>query len=291
MRVLAIVNPAAGGGRALAVWKRVAPPWVTETVLTEGPGHATHLARTASAAGFDRLLAVGGDGTLHEVVNGVGPAGLPVGLVPAGSGNDFARSAALPLDPRAVVRGLAQGATRSVDLGRVHGRFYLNVAGVGFDAQVAAEVNAGRRGSRGALLYVGAALRVLRRYRNLPLEIRVDGRAVSGRCLLVAVANGAAYGGGMRVCPRADVSDGQLDVCLAGDLSRTATALVLPSVFLGLHLLHPAVRYLRGRQVEVRGPEEALVHADGELVGALPATFAVVPGALSLWVPAPAGRG
>jgi diacylglycerol kinase (ATP) len=229
--------------------------------VTGEPGHATALARKACADGFTHLLAVGGDGTAHETVNGIDRPDVALGLVPAGTGNDFARSAGLPFQPLAAVAGLERDRRRSVDLGLCNGRRFLNVAGAGFDAEVARLINEGPRRSRGALPYVATAISLAFRYRSASLRLDLDGETLVQSCLLVAFGNAAAYGGGMRICPRAALDDGLLDVCVVGGIGTGHILRLLPAVFLGRHLRDRAVSYRHARSIDVAGPAAVAVHA------------------------------
>jgi YegS/Rv2252/BmrU family lipid kinase len=290
-RTLVVVNPAAGSGAAMRRWSALRAlaraSFDFDEVQTTAPGHATSIARDAVSAGVERILAVGGDGTLHELVNALASTRVALGIIPAGTGNDFARSLRLPRSEAALLRGLAQGSERRVDLGQVLGVFYLNVAGVGFDADIARIVNAQTVKPRGTIPYLLTAVRHAFVYVPPALALRLDQEptGVPAPRLLVAVGNASAYGGGMQICPGAVLDDGVLDVLIAGDLRRWATLALLPKVFLGRHLGHPAVRLVRAQEVAVTGPAGVAVHADGEIVGALPATFRVCPAALSLWMP------
>lgn len=291
-RTLIIVNPAAGGGRVARMWGSLAPVarrlFAHEEHWTTAPTEATRVTAEAVSAGFDRVLSVGGDGTLHEVVNGAAGTELAVGVLPLGTGNDFARSLGIRRPPLATLEGLREGTLRSIDLGRVHGRYYVNIAGVGFDAEVARQVNAMRRKASGTIPYLATAVGLAFRYAPPTLTVTLDGGpalAPAAR-LLVAVGNTRAYGGGMQVCPRAQVDDGELDVLLIGDIRRWGILRLLPRVFLGAHLGRPGVDYTRARSVRLEGPAGVTLHADGELLGELPAEFTVHPGALRLWLPA-----
>ncbi len=296
VRTLVVVNPAAGSGRAAAGWERLRAQAKTcfsfDEVQTSGPGHATRLAAEAAAAGYARLLAVGGDGTLHEIVNGCAEADVAVGLLPLGTGNDFARSAGLHRPAAELLPGLAAGQVRRVDLGRVHDQYYLNVAGVGFDAEVARIANATSKRQGGALFYLLTAVREAFRYEPALLAVAVDAPLIAApsRRLMVAVGNAAAYGGGMRICPRAVIDDGLLDVMTVAGLRGVAILALLPRVFVGGHLGRAGVGYQQAKEVRIEGPSGVAVHADGELVGGLPATFTIHPGALRLWTPAATPR-
>jgi len=291
-RTLVIVNPAAGGGRVARVWRRLSPDarrlFPFDEHWTTAPKEATRIAADAAAAGFDRILAVGGDGTLHEVVNGVAGTHLAVGVLPLGTGNDFARSAGILRAPAPLLEALHRGGTRPIDLGRVHERYYINIAGAGFDAEVARRVNAMRSKAKGTIPYLMTAVGLAFRYEPPQMTVTLDDGPAMGpeARLLVAVGNTRAYGGGMQVCPRAEVDDGLLDVLLVGDVRGWATLGLLPKVFLGAHLGHPAVGYVRAHSVRLEGPAGVALHADGEVLGGLPATFSVHPAALRLWMPA-----
>lgn len=290
---LFIVNPAAGGGRAQRFWRRLlARAAPADVCFTEGPGHGEALALAACSEGRTELIAVGGDGTLSEVINGCmrwaanGIAAPAVGVIPCGTGNDFARGLGLPLAPAAALAAYERCTQVPLDVGRIGERFFVNVAGFGFDAAVADDVLK-RTGSRpaGTAVYLASVFRMLRRYRPRELHIVADGTTFSGRFLFGAIGNGSTYGGGMRVCPRAKTADGRLDLCLAGNLGPVETLANLLSVYRGGHLSHPKCSYRQVQRVIVEGDPAVMVHADGELIGRLPIEVHVVPGALRLLRP------
>ena len=276
----------------MGVWQRVEAtaadlrPGLTVQV-TEGPGHATDIARRAAARGVERLVVVGGDGTIQEAAAGLLGSGTVLGLVPAGTGNDFSRTHRIPRDPAAALAIALGTAGRRVDVGLVNERVYVNVAGVGFDAEVAAWTKYRTSVIRGPALYVVGVLRQLLYYRPTDLTFTIDGREETARCLLLAVGNGRYYGGGMMMCPQAEPDDGLLDVVIGGDVTKLETLGLLPKVFVGKHLLHPKVRSLRAQKVAVSGGSHLTVHADGEPSGKLPADFRCLPGALLIASPAP----
>lgn len=284
-RALYIVNPAAGGGRAARLAPRLGALLrglgaQAEVVVARGPGDLEDLAERGAREGYSPVVAVGGDGTVQGVANGLlrAPRPPPLGVVPAGRGNDLARTLRLPGDVEGATRLILGGATRRIDLGRCGGRFYLSAGGAGFDARVGRVV--GRTGSGGALAYALAVLAELRRYEPADLTLHLDGEALRRRSLLVAVANGRYYGGGMLIAPRARPDDGLLDVCIGGDLSRREVLALLPGIYYGRHVRHPKVEFRRARRVRIEGPPGTPVHLDGESASDLPAEFEVVPGAL-----------
>jgi len=300
VKTLFIVNYVAGRGRTRRVWpgiwrelqQRYAAEGL-EMVVTAAPRDATRIAREAAQEGYGRVVAVGGDGTLTEVADGVQHAGERTSLafVPTGAGCDFRRTAGVPADALAAAELALKGQPRPADLGTVGTSTFLNVAGVGFDAEVAAEDHRLRDkySSTGTVPYVRAVLRVLWRYRARDMRIVADGTAFEGKFLLVAVGNAQYYGGGMRIVPTACVDDGLLDVLIAGDYSVPATLALLPRVYGGGHLTSSKIRVVRCRELSIEASPEAAVHRDGELSGTTPVHFGIAPGALSfVYGPTPA---
>ncbi|MCL6451523.1 MAG: diacylglycerol kinase family lipid kinase [Acetobacteraceae bacterium] len=290
-----IVNPVAGQGRGRRVWAALRP-WLEERLgsvevdFTTGPRTGTEVARRALEKGCRRLIVVGGDGTIHEVANAMAGSDAVMGLISVGTGNDLSRSLGLPRRPQDAARVALEGRPRRVDLGRVNGDYFVNVSGLGFDAEVSKEANRHSKilGRLGATLpFVVALFKMLFRYQNAPARIRIDDKELEGRILLVAVGNGEFYAGGMKIAPGALLDDGWLDVVVAWDLTRLETVLALLRVYKGTHLALPKVCHYRARRVEVSSPRLLSVQSDGEVVSQVPATFEVVPGAL--WVAVPAG--
>ncbi|MHB8927344.1 MAG: diacylglycerol/lipid kinase family protein [Bacillota bacterium] len=287
MKTLVIVNKTAGHGRATRTWALISPvirqrgpeyDWAE----TGSPGHATQLAREAVEQGYQRVIAVGGDGTVHETVNGLARSGVILGVIPAGTGNDFAKGVGLPKAPQEALAAIDSGRVRRIDLARANDRYYMNVAGVGFDAEVAGEANRIPKYIKGAFAYLLGIARVLPRYSPVSLKIDLDGKLVEQPCLLVSAGNGRYYGGGLKICPEAIPDDGLFDVVIGGDFGKLETLAVLPRVFTGTHVTHPRVKTYRAVKVTIESPVPLLVHADGEIVGLTPVTFELIPGALAL---------
>jgi diacylglycerol kinase (ATP) len=303
---LFIVNPIAGNGRAHGIAPRI-QAWLDGRALTarlletRERGHAERLASTAGDLGHDRVVVVGGDGTIQEVVNGLLTAartpgdGVPaLGVIPAGNGNDLVRDLALPLDPMAALAVALGEETRPIDVAVATGadgrpRHFAVAGGVGFDARVA-HVMYGHRypWQRGRPGYFLSTFFELLRFRNhrlrLTLETSDGRREIERTSLLVAFANGPYYGGGMQICPGADPADGYLDVCVAGDLSRWEAIRLLPGIYKGAHVGHPKVEFVRARWLRFDGEDGTLVHLDGEPFGAIPVTIDLQPAALHVAV-------
>jgi YegS/Rv2252/BmrU family lipid kinase len=273
-------------------------------VETRAPGEALDLARRAVSEGHNRVVAVGGDGTVQEVLNGLlesaaeSSATLPsLGVFAAGNGNDFARSLGLPKRPPAALAVALGASTAAVDVGRATARteageltrYFAAAGGVGFDAQVAASMATGRRlWQRGRIAYALTVLNELRRFHNA--EVAITFEAADGedrldrRILFAAIANGPYYGGGMRICPDARLDDGWLDLCIVGDISRAEAVWQLPGLYRGRHVTHPAVELMRARSVLVEGARATPAHLDGEPFHAVPLRFDVLPRAIRVAV-------
>ncbi|MFO7273926.1 MAG: diacylglycerol kinase family lipid kinase [Symbiobacteriaceae bacterium] len=293
-RIIAIVNPVAGRGRAAKAWPAFeaalrAAGASPEVWYTQGPGDACAMGRRARELGCSLLLVTGGDGTIHETLNGTGPGGPPLVVVPLGTGNDLARGLGIQATPVAIAELVASGRVRRLDLGRIDtaegSRYFVNVSGAGFDAEVARRVLEAGGPGRGAIPYVLAMLRTLRAYQNVDLDIEIEGQRYGQRSLMVVVGNSPYYGGGMHILPGAQPDDGRFDICLIGDLGKLEILRVFPRVFRGTHVHHRAVRCLRGREVYLRSRMPVAVHADGEPVGYLPARYRNFPGGMPVVVP------
>jgi diacylglycerol kinase (ATP) len=299
MKVLLVFNPTAGGGRAGRLAPRVAGRLAADGVEVEQ--HQTRsledarLASCEAARGVDAVVAMGGDGTVGACAAGLVDAGPGAGtraalaVIPAGGGNDAARSLGLPArDPLAAAGLLTRLRRCPADLATVAGRGYLNVAGAGFDSEVnrVANQRLGWAGNRPR--YVGAVLAQLAVGRTARFRLVLDGRAQEVTGWLIAVANGPSYGGGMRVAPQASLADGLLDVVVIAGIGKLEFLRTFPKVFGGRHVDHPAVTVHRAATVELDADRPLHVYADGEPTGTLPATFEVRPAALTVLAADPA---
>jgi diacylglycerol kinase (ATP) len=275
-RYYVILNPTAGRGAAArvrgVVERELAQAGATWTLAqTERRGHAAELAEAAARAGWPAVVAVGGDGTVHEVVNGLmraadGGPSVPLGIVGVGSGNDFALLAGVAGDPAWAVRRMAAAEPRPVDVGRVGDEWFSNGVGIGLDARVGIEVDRRRR-FRGVVMYLDALGRVLRTFRPPHIRVEIDGETVAdGPMTLVTVGNGGRHGGGFWICPDARIDDGVLDVCTADGMGTLGILGFLPRVMRGSHLGAACVRMHHARRVRITSPDPLPVHADGEVI-------------------------
>ncbi|MHB1131911.1 MAG: diacylglycerol/lipid kinase family protein [Chloroflexota bacterium] len=297
-----IVNPVAGGGNSAKRWGRLEPllrelGLAFDAVVTSQAGEAQTLAREAVDAGCWRVIAVGGDGTVNEVVNGIMSAGpgssqVSVGIIPTGRGVDLCRTVGVPLDYLEAARRLLDARTVRLDLGEAqyntpHGaerRWFTNFAGLGFDVEVSRRANSIAPRGGGTIPYLSSVFLSLLSYRNRPVELLVNGEVVRRRIVALVAANGQYFGGGMRVAPQASPMDGQFDVVIVGDLSRLELIANLPRLYEGTHINHPKVQVWRAAELEVHSAEPIFCQLDGDPIGETPVKLRIVPGAINLLV-------
>lgn len=303
-RPLVIVNPRSGGGMTESRWARVRGALgdglgELDHAFTTAPRDATAIAAREAAAGRRLIIALGGDGTISEVADGVLTAGAgattEIALVPRGTGGDFRRTLDLPTDIAAAGRRIREAPARAIDAGRVTyraadgtnaARHFVNVASFGFSSAVATRANRSAKRWGGKAAFLGATMRELVGYENSEVWLTVDGgERRRRRVLLVAVGNGRFFGGGMKICPEARVDDGALDFVSLGDFSRLEVVANINRLFAGTHVdleLATCGRLTRLHAEPVEADVNIPLELDGETPGALPATFEVLPGALRI---------
>ena len=229
------------------------------------------------------VIAVGGDGLLHLVLQKNVPAQIPLAVIPAGTGNDFVRTLGWSLtDIDQLLEKVLTTAPRSIDLGLVDGEWFGAILSTGFDSVVNERANA-MSWPKGPMKYNVAIAFELPSFKPRPYEITLDDRKISTEAMLIAVSNGCSYGGGMLVCPQADISDGLFDVMVLHPISKLEFIKVFPKVFKGTHISHPAVEIVRSKKVSIAA--DAVAYADGERIGQLPVSAECISGALSTWMP------
>ena len=272
MRILALANPrVAGGGapgRLDAFRRRHADS--THQFDHATPASAEGLRQrilNAAGDGYDAVMLVGGDGTLHAALPALVEAGISFGLLPFGRGNDFARAAGIPLDPRASVYRATHPRVVDVHAARVNGVPYATVSSLGFDASVGRLAQEGKGWFPGTLGYLMCVLRALPEWRPFTARVTVDGNRWCGRVMAIAVANGPCYGGGMNVAPAATPSDDLLHVFVLEELPKRELLPLVPALIRGTHTTHPRVRMISGRSIEVDADRAMDLLADGEWLG------------------------
>ncbi|MFC4078012.1 diacylglycerol/lipid kinase family protein [Salinithrix halophila] len=285
-----LVNPAAGNGRGQQVWNRVRKklektsiPYQAE--ITSYAGEATEIARKlAEQPGIRAIVAIGGDGTVHEVGNGLVKTEIPLGYIPAGSGNDFASAHGIPSHPERALERILRHQVRRIDTAQVNNRMMIGFSGIGFDGKVAESVNSSSsKRWLGRFAYLAGAFQTWARFRPYQMTLVVDGQPFHYQGIwLIAVANIPNYGGGMLICPHADSGDGLLDLCCVHSLTKARFLQIIPSVFRGAHIHHPSVSLHRGETFTITSDPPLPIHADGEIIGKTPATIRIHPQSLSI---------
>ena len=294
-RVTVLTNPMAGHGNAPHAAERAVTRFqelgidVVAIVGRDG-AHARELAAQAVADGTDAFVVIGGDGVIRLALQVLARSDIPLGIVPAGTGNDHAREFALPTaDPAAAVDVIAAGRTETVDLGLIRGpdgsqTWFGTIAATGFDSLVSDRVNR-MRWPHGRMRYNVAMIAEITQLRPLPFRLVFDGqREIVADLTLAAFGNTRSYGGGMLICPNADHSDGMLDVTMVRAGSRTKLIRLFPTVFTGTHIDLDEVTTERARTVTVESPR-INAYADGDYVCPLPVEISAVPAALKILVP------
>jgi YegS/Rv2252/BmrU family lipid kinase len=286
-----IINPISGGASpreararaqlALAVVDTHGDP--VEVLMTEAVGHARELAKAAVRRGARLVLAWGGDGTINEVVSAHAFDDVPLGIVPAGSGNGLARELGVHPRPERAIADALQAVPRAMDLGEIDGRLFANVAGIGFDAHIASRFATATR--RGFVGYAGITVRALRSYAPQHYRITIDGVETSHRAILVTIANSAQFGNNARIAPGARVDDGELDLVVVEERSRIATICQVPRLFNGTANRIRGCTIRRIRAVTIESEQPMAYHVDGEpIAGGTRLKARVHPGALMVAV-------
>ncbi|HEY4393318.1 MAG TPA: diacylglycerol kinase family protein [Polyangia bacterium] len=301
-RPLVIVNSRSGRGLNESKWARVRGALIDglgelDSAFTAAPRDAAAIARREAEAGRRLIVALGGDGTISEVANGILEAGAgaetELGIIPRGTGGDFRRTLELPHDITEAAQRIREGRARPIDAGRVHFRghagqtlvhFFVNVASFGFSSTVATRANASSKRFGGRLAFFGATLRVLASYDNTDVWLTIEDRPRERRrILMAAVGNGRFFGGGMKICPEARLDDGVLDLVTVGDFSKGEVITNIGRLYEGTHLELEAVDNARVTRLTVEPVESDAripIELDGETPGHLPAVVEIVPAAL-----------
>ncbi|HEY4682221.1 MAG TPA: diacylglycerol kinase family protein [Candidatus Acidoferrales bacterium] len=305
-RTVILVNPEAGGGQATKI-ARAARDYLAQVGYAadfEEASSAEELrekARQAAEAGCRRVVALGGDGTVHQVINAVRHTSLmgeaphrtaqgeemggAIGIIPCGSGDDFASNLGLPRDPLAACNVLLNGRVRRVDVAEVGAEVYACIGGIGLDSMANRRANLAPAWLRGQFRYVLATLRTLAGFQPMDFELRADGKVLAGKMTSVIVANARSFGSGLRVAPRARLDDGLLDVCLFREMSWARMLEVLPRAIHGEHLSEPEVEYFQAREIEIRTDPPGDYYADGDFMARSPVKIRVLEKALPMLVP------
>jgi YegS/Rv2252/BmrU family lipid kinase len=297
--IVFLVNPASANGKTGKRWPDIARTAHSaglrgEAIFSERPGQLGDLAREAADGGATLLVVVGGDGTVHEVVNGIaGREGVELALIPRGTGWDFARTHRVPKRLDEALRIAKEGQVRPFDLGRAtylangsdETAWFANMASVGMSGAVAAKANSTTKALGAKTSYLYALGTVFARWKNVELRVRVDQEERNGLMEDTIVAVGRYLAGGMMITPDAEPDDELFDVLLIGDLTKTELVRVMPKIYRGTHLPHPKGEVLRGRTVSIEADDPLPIQLDGEQPGTTPVRFEIAPAAIRLRVP------
>lgn len=258
-----LFNPAAGRG-AVDLQRHLRGVENVRLRATRDAADVTEQARRAAAAGHERLLVAGGDGTLHFAIQGLAGSRCALGIVPLGSGNDVARALKIPLKTEPALALARSGTPRTIDLGTIEDRNFLLVAGLGIDSDVNRFIQERMRLPRGPWIYPYATLRTLLAFEPPLVSIESDEGRYEGRIVLAALANAPCFGGGMQIAPRAELDDAWLDVVIVEWAARLRLLTVLPRVYRGSHVGHPLVKTVRTRRARLWADRPVMFYADGE---------------------------
>lgn len=304
-KAMVIVNPASANGATRAAWPGISEKLASaglsfDWVLTTKQGDATRLAREALQNGYRKIVAVGGDGTLNEVVNGFFVGDRPIadqaelGVISRGTGCDFIKTMAIPKDVESAAECLVNGKTATIDIGKVTfaaydgsttTRYFANVADLGLGGETVERVNRTTKAFGGFVSFLWGMVVSLLRYKNRFVEVTIDNAPpFHARINTLAVANGRFFGGGMKIAPNADPGDGFFDVVICGDFTKIEVLTAVNRLYAGTHLSLPKCSCTQARHVLVRSNERVLVEVDGEQPGTASAEFEILPAALNVRV-------
>jgi YegS/Rv2252/BmrU family lipid kinase len=281
MKLLFIVNPIAGSGstlRALPLIEEYCQQRSVEysIIKTKYKGHATELARDAiSSPRFHGIIAVGGDGTVMEVANGLTGSSIPLGILPLGTGNDLAKALNIPIDIKKALYIVTNGRTKLIDTINYGNKYFFNVASVGFDAEIARDIEKMKRWISGKTAYYLSALLKFFTYRDKYVYLEIDGKEFETPILLLAIANGTHYGGGMYVNPMGSINDGYIDVILIKPVPRYLFPFLFPKFIKGQHLDLPYVATFRCKSINIKSNENLPVNGDGDIITTTPFRFSI----------------
>lgn len=293
-----VINRMSGSGKAVKAWRIVEEQlqqrqMIYEAVFSTSAEEARESIRGAARQHSQQIscvIVVGGDGTVHGLLPVLIETNLPLGIIPAGSGNDFARGLSIPFQPLKALQYILESTAVNLDCIGTADRYAMTVVGMGLDAEVARAVNRSRWKQRfnalriGYLIYVLCFIKVLFTYRPAQVTLSVDGQQYEyNKVWLMATANLPFFGGGMHISPQSKANDATLDICIVHSISRLGLLAAFPKVFKGTHMHHPNIDFVRGSNIQALSSHPLLMHGDGELLGETPLHIQVLPSKLKVW--------
>jgi len=288
-----IINPNSSRGRTKSKIKHIEEYIKTSGYdfsidFTEKPKHTTELAKKAADENFEIVVAVGGDGTVHEVINGIYGTNSSLGVIPIGAGNDISTCLGIPQkDIKKAIEIIKIGKTEKKDLGKINGEYFMGVAGTGFDTMVVDFTFKNRNLLKlfGPFFYIYGVYNVLISFKPIFFKLITKNNTIEKKAMTIAVGNSWMYGGGMKIVPDAKLDDGLFDVCIVEEISKLEFLKVFPRVFSGTHVTHPAVTIFRTDFLRIESNKKMSVQADGEIIKSLPVNFELIPEAINAVVP------
>lgn len=273
MKHVFIVNPASGKGYAKKLIPVISKICIQENVnyiieSTKYPGHATEIAQSYSLEKDIRLYAVGGDGTLNEVLNGMIYSSCSLAVIPAGSGNDFIKTVYSPIKVDKLIVALINGETKLINIGKINNKHFINISSVGIDAEIAYNAKIFKRNPLipSKLSYLFSIFTTLIKYSSYNIEIHIDNIYIKDKILLVAIGNGRYYGGGMKVLPNANPFDNDFDICVVKNMSKLNILKLFPVLIKGNHeTLKDYVMFYKGSKIQIYSKENMKINIDGEI--------------------------
>lgn len=291
MKHLFIINPEAGKGKSMTYvnvikeyFQHSSDSYIIE--ITKYPGHATELVKDYTSRENYRVYAMGGDGTLNEVLNGMINTNSVLGVIPCGSGNDFVKSIVDDMD-RDIFKRTIEGKEEFIDLGMVNGKYFLNISSVGFDSVVVYHANHFKKMNyiSGSTAYILGILKTLFTFNSIHASVEIDGATFNKNILLAAVANGKCYGGGVKISPKSIINDGAFDICLVDNTSKLKIFFFFPKAIKGTHESIKEVSFYKGKKITIMSQEEFVLNIDGELFKEKKATFEMIHNGIKVLMP------
>lgn len=295
---LFIINPVAGHGKPLKLIPEIKKIFSFRNdnykiEITERPGHATEIAKDYTSKKKYRVYSIGGDGTLNEVLNGVVNSGSSLAVIPAGNGNDFSRNFNLDLNVTSkrygyeILNRTVNGKEEPVDIVKINNRYFINISSVGLDAEVANTTNKLKKTGllRGSFAYLVGIFATLLKFNSHILKVTIDGQTFEKESLLLAVANGKYYGGGIQPAPDACINDGFLDICFVKKMSVLKIIRLLPLYIKGQHGGLEEVTFYKGKKIEVQNAREMALNIDGEIIMTKEAVYEIIPKGINFVIP------
>ena len=271
-KILFIINPVAGGGRAKHLVSTIKESIEKTDIeyniaLTTKPKDATNITKKGIEKGYTTLVAVGGDGTINEVAMGILESGSgTLGIIPSGTGNDLARTLDIPFEPKKAIDILINGSKKNIDVGLVNNNLFLNIASVGLDSEVVKNTEKFKKRIRSRISYIIGVLNTLFIFRDKKIKLEIDDISMDKSIFLVAVGNGRYYGGGLQILPMAITEDGYFHVCVINRIPKTLLLFLFPSIFKGNHIkFKKYVEIFKAKKIRIITDEKAYLNVDGEI--------------------------